>query len=89
MKHLLILLSFAFIASIGWSQTNPNQWIHSYIKLKTHWDPGQISIEVRTCIRQETIPIWTAPGEGYYQTFVDPANVTYSLSIDGNVIPFN
>lgn len=89
MKRLLILLSIAFITSLAWSQSNPNRWIHSYIKLKTHWDPAQTSIEVRTCIRQETVPTMTAPGEGYYQTFVDPANVTYSLSINGSSVPFS
>lgn len=89
MKNLFIILSIMFIASIGWSQTNPNRWIHSYIKLKTHWDPSQISIEVRTCLRQEATPTMTAAGEGYYETFVDPADVTYNLTINGNVVPFS
>src|SRR5690554_409929 len=89
MKNLLIILSIMFIASIGWNQTNPNRWIHSYIKLKTHWDPSQISIEVRTCLRQDATPTMTAAGEGYYQTFVDPADVTYSLTINGNVVTFS
>lgn len=89
MKNLLLVLSFTLILSIGWGQIPANAWIHSYIKLKTHWDPSQVSIEVRTCIRQETTPTMTAPGEGYYQTFVDPADVTYTVTIDGNPVTFN
>lgn len=91
MKILLLFLTFSLVVFLGWSQTHTDAWIHSYVKLKTHWDPTEISIEVRTCIRQETNLTTTAPGEGYYELYqgIDPSDITYTLSIDGIPIVFN
>lgn len=78
-----------FVASASWSQLNSNTWIHSYIKLKNHWDPAQTTIQIKTCLAQEITPVETSPGEGYYPTLVNSANVIYSLTINGNSTPFN
>src|SRR5690554_6358462 len=89
MKRLLILLSIAFITSVASTRSNRDARVHSYLMHKADEDTAQSSIEVRTCIRQEIVPTMTAPGEGYYQTFVDPANVNYALSITGSSVPFS
>jgi PKD repeat protein len=91
MKNFLVLLFLLFFASAGWSQIHNDGWIHSYIKLKTHWDPSQTSVEVRTCIRQETTPVITAPGEGYYPLYqsIDPSTITYTFLVDGSPVTFN
>ncbi len=54
MKYLLILtFGFLFFSNSVKSQTDTIPWIHSYIKLKTHWKASDVKFEFRTCVKNK------------------------------------
>lgn len=54
MKYLLILIfGFLLFSNSVKSQTDTIPWIHSYIKLKTHWKASDVKFEFRTCVKNQ------------------------------------
>jgi len=83
MKKITIgtfLILFGVLTSFGQSA-----WIHSYIKVKTHWDPSQIQLEFYTCVKSDAATNGTAFSvtNVVSQLTIGGSNQTYALNSEG------